>query len=116
VSGRLSQTILCLFFIGLLGCALLPAQAQAVGEGSPERKLKTQVRPVYPELARRLAVTGTVKIQVTITSAGAVKQAKVIGGHPLLVDSVLDAVKRWKYESGAAESVQAVEIKFSPQQ
>jgi TonB family protein len=80
-----------------------------------ERKIKVQVAPVYPELARRMAVTGSVKVQVTIAPGGAVKQTKLVGGHPLLVDPVLDAVKRWKYEPGPLETVQVVEVKFTPQ-
>jgi TonB family protein len=88
---------------------------RAVGQNKAERKLKLQVAPVYPELARKLAVTGTVKVQLTIASNGSVKQAKLVGGHPLLVDPVMDAVKRWKYEPGPAETVQVVEVKFTPQ-
>jgi TonB family protein len=77
--------------------------------------VKLQVAPVYPELARKMAVTGTVKVQLTIAPNGLVKQAKLVGGHPLLVDPVMDAVKRWKYEPGPSETVQVVEVKFSSQ-
>lgn len=89
--------------------------SRAVGESKAERKLKLQVAPVYPELARRMAVIGAVKVQLTIAPNGSVKQAKLVGGHPLLVDPVMDAVKRWKYEPAPSETVQVVEVKFSSQ-
>ena len=77
------------------------------------RKVKSTVAPVYPDLAKRMNVSGTVKITVTIAPSGSVSGTKVVGGHPLLVDAAVDAVKRWKYESGPEESKQIVEIKFT---
>ena len=87
----------------------------ALAENKAERKVKLQVAPVYPELARRMAVTGSVKVQVTIAPNGSVKQARLVGGHPLLVDPAMDAVKRWKYEPAASFTVQVVEVKFGSQ-
>ncbi|PYX81721.1 MAG: hypothetical protein DMG66_01480 [Acidobacteria bacterium] len=79
-----------------------------------ERKVKQKVNPAYPELAKKMAVSGSVKVQLTVAPNGSVKSWKVIGGHPLLVDAAVDAVKRWKYEAAADESVELVEFKFSP--
>lgn len=77
------------------------------------RKVKTRVTPVYPELAKRMNVNGTVKIQVTITANGQVKNTTVVGGHPLLVDSALDAVKKWKFESASGETTQTIVFNFN---
>ena len=99
-------------FLGVLlvcltaGQALLNAQ-----EGG--RKVISKVIPAYPELARRLNIQGTVKLQVTITKDGAVKMVKPIGGHPLLIDSAVAAMKAWKYEPGSEETF-TVEFKFPP--
>ena len=114
MSARAKQGILCLVAVAGLAVSTLEP-LRAAEEGKAERKIKLQVAPVYPELARRLAVTGSVKVQVTIASGGAVKHTKLIGGHPLLIDPVMDAVKRWKYEPGPSETVQVVEVKFTPQ-
>jgi TonB family protein len=94
----------------VLMALLLTAGAQAQ---EAARKVKTTVAPVYPELAKRMNVSGTVKVTVTIAPSGGVTGTKVVGGHPLLVDAAVDAVKRWKYESGPEESKQTVEIKFT---
>ena len=91
--------------------AASPARAQEEG-----RKIKTKVAPIYPELARKMAVTGTVKVQVTIAANGTVKSAKVVGGHPLLVDPAMDAVRKWKFEPGADDSTQVVECVFGNNQ
>lgn len=101
---------------GLLGllfgvAAVTPTAAQDEG-----RKVKTKVAPLYPELARKMAVTGVVKVQVTIAANGSVKSAKVVGGHPLLVDPAMDAVRKWKFEPGPDDSTQVVECVFNGNQ
>ena len=77
----------------------LPAIAQEeVKTGELSRKAKSRVAPVYPEIARRMSITGTVKLAVVVSPNGAVKSTKVVGGHPVLVNAALDAVKQWKFE------------------
>lgn len=85
----------------------------AYGAEESGRKVRTRITPVYPELARRMNLTGSVKVQVVIAANGNVKSTKVVGGHPLLVESSLDAVKKWKYEPANEESTETVEFKFN---
>ena len=87
------------------------AQSGANDEG--KRKVKNKVSPAYPELARRMNVTGKVKIEVVITPDGRVKSTRVIGGHPLLVQACQDAVKEWKFAAAPEETTQIVEFDFS---
>jgi TonB family protein len=89
----------------------LPALAQ----GELARKPKTRVAPTYPELARRMNITGTVKVLVVVSASGALKDTKVVGGNPLLVNAAMDALKKWKFEPADAESSGTVEFKFQPQ-
>ena len=79
------------------------------------RKPKTKVAPVYPDVARRMGVSGTVKLTVVVAANGTVKSSKVIGGHPVLVNAAMDAMKQWKFESAPTESSGTVEFKFQPQ-
>jgi TonB family protein len=101
--------------VGLLtivtGLSLGTRPAYGADEGG--RKVRTRITPTYPELARRMSLTGSVKVQVVIAANGNVKSTKVVGGHPLLVESTLDAVKRWKYEPGNEETTETVEFKFN---
>jgi len=39
----------------------------------------------------------------------------VVGGHPLLVNAAMDAIKKWKFEPAPEESTGIVEFKFQPQ-
>ena len=88
---------------------LSAASARAEDDG---RRVKSKVAPVYPELAKRMNVTGVVKLQVVVAPNGIVKSAKAIGGHPLLIDPAVDAVKKWKYEPAAEETTNTVEFRF----
>jgi TonB family protein len=78
------------------------------------RKVKSKVMPLYPELARRMGITGTVKIQVVVAPNGSVKNAKVVGGHPVLAPAAMDAVRKWRFEPASEETTGVVEFKFDP--
>jgi TonB family protein len=70
--------------------------------------------PAYPEIARKMSLSGTVKIEITVGADGKVKHANVIGGHPVLVAPALEAVKSWEYEPTRTESTITVQIDFRP--
>ena len=89
----------------------LPAMAQ----GELTRKAKTKVAPAYPDLARRMNITGTVKVLVVVAPNGSLKDTKIVGGNPLLVNAAMDALKKWKFEPADSESTGTVEFKFQPQ-
>jgi protein TonB len=76
------------------------------------RKIKSRVAPQYPELARKMNVTGVVKLQVLIAQNGEVKSVKPMGGHPLLIDSASRAVKQWRFEPGS-DDTEIIEVKFN---
>ena len=86
--------------------------AQTGSTDESKRKVKTKMAPQYPELARRMNVSGRVKIEVVVAPDGHVKSTRVVGGHPLLVQSCQDAVKEWKFVPGPEESTQVVEFEF----
>jgi TonB family protein len=73
---------------------------------------RTKVQPVYPDLARKLNLAGTVRIQIAVTPSGVVKDAKVLGGHPLLAGAALDAAKKWRFEPSATERNGVLDFKF----
>jgi TonB family protein len=99
------------FLALVLAIPVLTTQAQAQEESS--RRVKARVDPLYPELARKMHISGTVKLQVVISKDGTVKSTKVIGGPPLLIDASVDAVKRWKFEEAKDETTQPVEFKYN---
>lgn len=99
-----SVGLLALFFL-LSSCPLL-AQATA-------RKVKNRVDPVYPELAKRNNISGSARVELLVTPDGRVKDVKVLGGNPVLVQAVMAAVVKWKYEPAAEESSVIIKFDFS---
>ena len=61
-------------------------------------KAIVQAHPEYPALARQAHIQGEVKIDAILDEQGNVIDMKVVSGHPLLFQSALDALKKWKYE------------------
>lgn len=90
--------------IGGAGIAAPPPPPKAtprritVGGNVQAARLVNRVQPVYPPLARQTRISGTVKLHALIGKDGAVQHLEVLSGHPLLVQSALDAVKQWRYQ------------------
>lgn len=97
---RVTKTLVSIASLALLSCAL--GAPGALADGS--RRVKQQVQPTYPDLAKQMHIAGAVKLEITITPQGAVRTVKILGGHPLLADSAERAVKNWKYEAGEEET------------
>lgn len=104
------QSLCRLVLAGLLLFSVFPLSPNAFLQAQETRKVKTKVDPEYPELARRLNLKGVVRVQVTIAAAGTVKEVKELGGNPVLLDALIRAVKKWKYEPADKESI--LEVKF----
>ena len=96
-------------YITLL-CILLIASAGA--DDDKERKLVSRQDPQYPAIAKQMNLHGTVKIRVWITPQGTVRRSEYIGGHPLLAQAAIDALKDWKYEPNNHETTTVVEVHF----
>ena len=99
--------------LGMLSCHALFAQSaneQAVQTQSSSRKTKSNPPPEYPELARKMNITGTARVLVTVTNDGSVTTVKELGGNPVLVAALVKAVKKWKYEPADHEN--EIEVKY----
>jgi TonB family protein len=112
------QALNRVFAVGLLliGGWVATSAPLAWGQEAISRKVKTKVAPVYPDLAKRMNITGMVKVLITVSANGSVKDAKLVGGHPVLANAALDAVKKWRYEAGPQETTGIVEFRFDPAQ
>ena len=77
-----------------------------------DRKVTHREEPDYPELAMKLDLHGTVKLKIWINPDGTVRRLEYIGGHPVLAESALKAVKSWRYEPASKESNVVVGVKF----
>jgi TonB family protein len=72
-------------------------------------------KPQYPELAKKLNLTGVVKIEVTISPDGKVKRTHVVGGHPVLATEAEKAAMQTEFEPGPKETSEIIEFWFGSQ-
>lgn len=98
------------FSVALLAVfSLVPSHSFA----QAARKVKNRVEPVYPELAKRNNISGSARVELLVTADGRVKDVKVLGGNPVLVQAVTAAVVKWKYEPAAEESTVIIKFDFA---
>jgi TonB family protein len=99
--------------LALAGMVFLPAQS-IFAQAHPNRKVITKVMPNYPELARRMHVQGSVKLEAVVRPDGVVKSTRVIGGNPVLLQPAADALIKWKFEAVQDETTEIVQLTFQP--
>jgi TonB family protein len=91
--------------------ALVMALAVAA-TAAEQRAIKLRVSPVYPEIAKRLRVTGVVRLEVTVDADGKVTDVKTVSGNHMLSMAAEEAVHRWKFAPGSSESTEDLDINF----
>lgn len=98
-----------------LGGALLAMTLSlGVANSQESRKALSNPVPAYPEIARRMHLSGVVKVQVVIGADGRIKEKNFIGGHPILVNSVEETLKNWRYAPASGETTTQLEFNFHP--
>ncbi|HEY2393052.1 MAG TPA: energy transducer TonB [Candidatus Angelobacter sp.] len=109
---RLSRFIFAALVAALLWntLAIPGANSQTSQTQSSARKLKLSVPPEYPELARKMNIQGVARVLLTVTNDGRVVGVKELGGNPVLIAALVQAVKKWKYEAADRES--DIEVRF----
>jgi protein TonB len=80
-----------------------------VGGNVQAARAISRPNPVYPQLARQARIQGVVRLEAVIDESGKITDLKVISGHPLLVQSALDAVRQWRYQPTVLNNV-AVQV------
>jgi protein TonB len=70
-----------------------PSAPIHVGGAVREPKPLRVVPPVYPKLASKARVKGTVVLEAVLTAEGTVDEIHVISGHPLLVQAAVDCIR-----------------------
>ncbi len=102
----LARLLLALFVF----CFLETGAAQEAS-----RKVIAKTVPNYPELAKRMHVTGKVRLEVVIAASGAVKTASLVGGSPVFEKSAIEAVKQWRFEPAQKDTKAIIVLEFADQ-
>ena len=100
--------------LGIGALLVLPSAifGQDGGADAAKRKVRTKIAPTYPVLAKRMNFEGKVKVAVTITADGRVKDARLVGGSPVLANAALDAARQWKFDPAPKDSTEVIEFEF----
>jgi len=96
-----------------LGAGATSQSQQASSAGT--RKVVQKTYPAYPEIAKRMNISGTVRVVASVLADGTVKSVEPLGGSPLLLRAAQDAVLKWRFSPGS-ESRETIELRFDPQQ
>ena len=111
----MSRIIAATLFATLtLAVTAVPVHVEAQPAQNEElvRRAKSKVQPAYPELAKKMNINGTARIEVVVAPNGTVKEARIVGGHPVLAGAALEAAKQWRFEPAPTESTGVIEFKF----
>ena len=108
------------FFVAAFGVLLLgvivlsPALSLAQDQPEGRRRIVDRAVPVYPDLARKMQIRGTVRVEVVVAPNGKMKSSQVIGGSPLLAKAAVDAIEKWKWTPAPQETKELIELNFHP--
>jgi TonB family protein len=106
-------TGLAALFMGV--SVFLPHVSCAQEQPQVTRKIVSQVPPEYPELAKKMQIHGTVRVEALVAPNGKVKLTQVVGGSPVLAKAAVDAVGKWKWVPAPQETKELIELNFHPQ-
>ena len=99
--------------LALLILAKTPLSAQQAASDA-HRKALQKVLPSYPEMAKSIKLSGTVRVAVKVAPNGKVMSATVLGGHPLLAAVAVDAARQFRFEASPEQTEEVVTFTFQP--
>ena len=108
---RLSILAVC---TTILIVANSPSRAQQDQSETKARKMLTKIVPMYPSLARKMGMAGTVKIEVLVAPNGSAKFTQVVGGHPVRAQASVEAIKSCKWEAATHDTKELIIFNFHP--
>lgn len=94
-----------------------PAESHAAvdARSGASRGLAVRVLPEYPRIARELNLAGSVHLRILVRPDGSISEVNVVGGHPVLAEAAVAAVKQWRYQAAARQTSESVRVSFGPQ-
>ena len=108
--SRARRVVVRLMQTAALALAVLLA-SHAFAEDN--REVQLRVAPVYPEIAKRMRITGVVEVAATVAPDGKVLDAKAVSGNHALSVAAEAAVLHWKFAPGDGNATVNVKLTFS---
>ena len=91
----------------LLSFGLIASAEIRVATDDAMKAATKKTPPDYPPIARQLKIAGKVEVDVTIDADGNVENVKIVSGNAMLTQSVITAVKKWKFTPFTQEGTPA---------
>jgi TonB family protein len=112
---RKTQT-LSLVLLALLFSLFTPTpRLQAQDVSKSHRKVLVMHQPDYPYVLTNGHFEGEVRLEATVLPNGNVAKVDTKGGNPMLAKYAMEAVMKWKYAPGPAQTMEEVSFKFNSQ-
>jgi len=108
---RLAWASLALLVFGLALWSVPAVRAQS--EEHSGRKVIRSQTPDYPVVLKSKGIGGTVRLSATVLANGTVAHVEILGGNPILAESAVNAVMKWKYAPAASPSNEIVKFNFN---
>jgi len=105
----------CFLVLSLLFVCWFGSVSSAQSEPASEtRKVIRKTQPIYPEIAKRMQLSGTVRVIAVVAPDGTVKKIEPVGGSPVLLEAAKESVINWKFAAANSETKEIVELHFAP--
>lgn len=93
------SAIRIILFLTLSTVAAIAVEPVRVQPKEAGQHLARKADPALPQFANLAGgIAGTVVLDVVISSEGRVSSIRAISGHPMLIQSVVNAVEQWEYK------------------
>lgn len=104
--------------LSLVGALHLCADVR-VGSAEAMKAAVAKPAPVYSQIARQMKVAGHVEVEAVVNTDGTVDSVKAVTGNPLLTQSAIQAVQKWKFtpftaNGEASKAVVTLSFDFKP--
>ena len=86
-----------LSFIGMAAADLRVSTSDAM------KAAVNKPQPAYSAVARQMKIAGRVEIEAVVNEQGEVESAKAVTGNPILTQSAVAAVEKWKFTPFTSE-------------
>jgi TonB family protein len=109
--NRFASASLALLLFCLALASVPTVRAQSVEHSS--RKVIRMRQPDYPAVLKSKGIGGLVRVNAKVLADGTVASIQIVGGNPILAESVVKSVMKWKYAPAASASNETVTFDFN---
>lgn len=105
----LASLALLLFCLALGSVSIVRAESL---DHSGRKVIRAQP-PDYPAVLKSKGIGGLVRVNAKVLADGTVASIQIVGGNPILAESVAKAVMKWKYAPATSASNEIVTFDFN---